>query len=183
MTPLGIFIPTPTPTKCIQSTPHTIPLNEYIIHSSLPPSHPFSEPLSLTQLNGSNSSKNAYFQTQWPPWFFLYRRLPQPNVSKQRPTSYLYMNILFIPLSLYPTQSLSPCPWPLWMARMVPKLHISRPNDPPGYFYANANPYPYQTYPVNSSHHPPKRIYNLILSPFIPLNFWALVLYPSEWLK
>ena len=126
LTPLVFFIPTPTPTKCIQSTPHTIHLHEYINHSSLPSPHPISEPLPLTPLNGSNSSKNAYFQTQWPP-VFLYQPLPQPNVSSQLPTPSSYTNILFIPLSLHPTQSLSPCPWPLWMAQIVARMHISRP--------------------------------------------------------
>ena len=75
--PPGFFIPTPTSTKCIQSTPHTIPLHENVIHSSLPSSHPISEPSSLAPLNGSNSSKNAYFQTQWPSGFFYTN--PYPN--------------------------------------------------------------------------------------------------------
>ena len=73
--PPCFFIPTPTQTKCIQTTPNTIPLHGNVIQSSLLLPHPISEPLSLTPLNGSNSSKNAYFQNQWPPWFFYTNRV------------------------------------------------------------------------------------------------------------
>jgi hypothetical protein len=86
LTPLASFIPTPTQTKCIQSTLHTSPRHENIIHSSLPSSPPISEPSSLTPLNGSNSTKNAYFSDQLTPGFFLYQPLPKPNVSSQLPT-------------------------------------------------------------------------------------------------
>ena len=148
--PPGFFIPTPTPTKCIQSTPHTIPLHEYIIHSSLLSPHPISDPLSLTTLNGSNCCKNAYFLSQWPPWVFSYQPLPIPNVSSQLPTPSPHTKMSFIPLSFHPTQSLTPCPWPLWMAQTVAKMHISRPNDPPLVFFI---PTPTPTKCIQSTPH------------------------------
>ena len=132
MTP-WVFSYQPLPIPNVSSQLPTPSPHENVIHSSLLSPHPISDPLSLTPLNGSNSSKNAYFQTQWPPWFFLYQPLPLPNVSSQLPTPSPYMNISFIPLSLHPTRSLTPCPWPLWMALIVAKMHISSPNDPPGF--------------------------------------------------
>ena len=79
MTPLVFFIQTPTRIKCIQSTTHTIPRHENVDKSSLPPPHPISEPLSLTPLNRSNSSKSAFFYIQCPLLGFL---IPTPTPTK-----------------------------------------------------------------------------------------------------
>ena len=108
-------MPTPTPTKCIQSTPHTIPQHENIIHFSL---------------------------------------------------------------SLHTTQSLSPCPWPLWMTQIVAKMHISRSNDPPGFFLCQPLPQPNVSNQLLTPS--PTRKYHSHLSPSTPPNLWALVLDPSE---
>ena len=40
-------------------------------------------------------------------------------LSSQLPTPSPYTNISFFPLYLHLTQSLSPCPWPLWIAEIV----------------------------------------------------------------
>ena len=178
--PPGFFYTHPHPNQMYSvNSPHSPP-HENVIHSSLSSPHPISEPLSLTPLNRLNSTKHAYFQTQWPPWFLLYTPPPQPNFFSQLPIpsphtkmsfilfslftppnlwalvldpseslkSYqtcifpdsmaplgffihtltptkciqstphtlLHTKMSFILLSLHPTQSLSPCPWPLWIA-------------------------------------------------------------------
>ena len=84
--PPGFFYTHPHPNQMYSvNSPHSPP-HENVIHSSLSSPHPISEPLSLTPLNRLNSTKHAYFQTQWPPWFLLYTPSPQPNVSSQLPT-------------------------------------------------------------------------------------------------
>ena len=97
--PPGFFYTDPTRTKCIQSTTYTIPRHENVNKSSLPPPHPISEPLSLTPLNRSNSSKSAFFHIQCPPWVFLYQPPPQPNVSSQLLTPSPDTKMLYILLS------------------------------------------------------------------------------------
>ena len=81
-----LFYSTPTQTIGTNSTPNTIPPYKKIIFSPLPLSPPISEPLSLTPQNSYNSMVSAYFQTQWPPWLFLFHLLTKPYVPIQLPT-------------------------------------------------------------------------------------------------
>ena len=142
---------TPTPTKCIQSTPHTIPRHENVIYTSLPLPHPISEPLSLTPLNRSNSSQSAFFHTQYPLGFFMQTPTPTKCIQSTTHTIPRHENVIYT--SLPPPHSISE---PLSLTPLnrsnSSQSAFSISNDPPGFFYAD--PHPNQMYPVNYPHDP-----------------------------
>ena len=125
MTPAGFFHTNAYPNQMYPVNSSTLSsMHENVIHSFLPPSlHPISDPLSLTPLNGSNwfsdplslthlnglKMQTAYPVPMTPPlWFFSYQPPTLTECIQSTPHTIPHTKMSFIPLSLHPTQSLTP---------------------------------------------------------------------------